>query len=229
MLQYAYQPSLAGRVSHGNPTESLRRSSTLVAETPPPLDRLARWLSTSSRGRVLDLGAGEGETAVWLARQGFLVDAVECDPEAQAILRRARTGLTIVVHPLDLREFPFVPETYGLILALAVLHFLRPSELWPLADRLSDCLLPGGLLIAEALTIDDPEAGVLRAAPLPEVEPNTFLFDPPQGVIHFFEPQELSRVFAGLEVLEYEESRRAAPESDLGYRSGATLVARRPA
>lgn len=229
MLQYAYQPSRAGRVSHGNPTESLRRNSTLVAEAPPPLDLLARWARLSLHGRALDLGAGEGEAAVWLARQGFLVDAVERDPEALAVLRRARAGLTIVVHPLDLREFPFVPETYSLILALAVLHFLRPSELWPLADRLSDCLLPGGLLMADALTIDDPEVAVLRAAPVPEVEPNTFLFDPPEGVIHFFEPRELLRVFAGLEVLEYEESRRAAPEDDLGYRSGATLVARRQA
>ena len=74
MLQYADQPRRAGRVSYGNPTESLRRSSTLVAETPPPLDRLAHWLRTSPRGRVLDLGAGEGETAVWLARpEGALV------------------------------------------------------------------------------------------------------------------------------------------------------------
>ena len=157
MLQYPVRPGPAGRDPHGKPTESLRQGSPLVLETPPPLDALARWWSVAPRGRALDLGAGSGEAAVWLAGQGFLVDAVEHDREAVTYLQRARAGRTIVVHPVDLRVFPLEPKTYALVLASAVLHFLRPSELWPLADRLCDCLLPGGLLVAEVLTIDDPE------------------------------------------------------------------------
>jgi hypothetical protein len=127
-----------------------------------------------------------------------------------------------------LRTFPLVPETYALVLASAVLHFLRPSELWPLADLLAASLVRGGVLVAEVLTVDDLEVSELRAASVPEVEPNTFVVDPPEGVIHFFEAGELRRVFAGLEELEYAEDRRAA-ETEAGYRSGATLVARRRA
>jgi SAM-dependent methyltransferase len=185
-------------------------------------------VAAAPRGRALDLGAGTGEAALWLARQGFLVDAVERDPERVAALRRERAGRTVVVHAADVREFPLASQTYALVLASAVLHFLRPSELWPLADRLSDALIPGGLLVSEALTTDDPEAADLRSASRPEVEPNTFALDPSGSVIHFFEPRELQRVFGQLETLEYEEFRRAAPEAELGYRSGATLVARRP-
>ena len=191
------------------------------------MDALARWWHAAPRGRALDLGAGNGEASVWLAQQGFLVDAVELDPEAVSSLRRARAGRTIVVHPVDLRMFPLEPKTYALVLASAVLHFLRPSELWSLADRLSGCLLPGGLLVAEVLTVDDPEASSLRAAPVQEIEPNTFVVAPPGRLIHFFEPGELRRVFAGLEILDYAEDRRSAPQAEAGYRSGATLVARR--
>ena len=129
---------------------------------------------------------------------------------------------------MDLRTFPLVRETYALVLASAVLHFLRPSELWPLADLLAASLVRGGVLVAEVLTIDDPEVSELRAAAVPEVEPNTFAIDPPDSVIHFFEAGELRRVFAGLEELDYAEDRRAA-ETEAGYRSGATLVARRRA
>ncbi len=227
MLQYAVRPGPAGRDPHGKPTESLRQGSPLVPQTPSPLDALTRWWTVAPRGRALDLGAGHGETAVWLARQGFLVDAVEQDPEAVGSLRRARAGRTIVVHPVDLRSFPLEPESYALVLASSVLHFLRPSELWPLADRLSACLVPGGLIVAEVLTVDDPEASALRSTSAPEIEPNTFAVDPPPGVIHFFQSGELRRVFAGLEVLDYAEDRRSSPLADAGYRSGATLVARR--
>ena len=76
-------------------------------------------------------------------------------------------------------------------------------------------LAPGGMLFAAVLTVDDP--GCSDQNP-----------DSKTAVQHYFERGELSRLFASLEVLFYEESRRIAPESAYGFRSGATLVARRP-
>jgi SAM-dependent methyltransferase len=188
------------------------------------MDALGRWAAAAPRGRALDLGAGNGEIAIWLAGLGYLVDAVEVDPEKAAALKRARRGLPVVVHPTDLRHFPLEPDTYALIVASAVLHYLRPSKLWLLADRLISALTDGGILVAEALTVDDPEAAGLRSSGSPEVEPNTYGHG--EGTIHFFEPGELRRVFQALEILEYEEYRRVAPEGE-SYRSGATLVGRR--
>jgi hypothetical protein len=98
-----------------------------------------------------------------------------------------------------------------------------------LADRLTESLVAGGLVIAEALTTDDPEAVDLSAAGTDPLEPNTYTSNAPEGLIHFFEPGELRRVFQALEILEYEEFRRSAPEWPGGYRSGATLVGRRGA
>jgi SAM-dependent methyltransferase len=190
------------------------------------MEALGRWVTAAPRGRALDLGAGEGEIAIWLAANGYLVDAVESSGEKAKHLRTARRGLPVVVHELDLRTFPLAEGTYSLIVASAVLHFLRPSELWPLADRLVSALTEGGMLVAEVLTADDPEAAGLRGARTAEVEPNTYALGPAQ-VIHYFEAGELRRVFRALEILEYEEARRIVPGSE-GYRSGALLIGRRP-
>jgi SAM-dependent methyltransferase len=190
------------------------------------MEALGRWVTAAPRGRALDLGAGEGEIAIWLAANGYLVDAVESSGEKAKHLRTARRGLPVVVHELDLRTFPLAEGTYSLIVASAVLHFLRPSELWPLADRLVSALTEGGMLVAEVLTADDPEAAGLRGARTAEVEPNTYALGPAQ-VIHYFEAGELRRVFRALEILEYEEARRIVPGSK-SYRSGALLIGRRP-
>ncbi|HET7011859.1 MAG TPA: methyltransferase domain-containing protein [Anaerolineales bacterium] len=191
------------------------------------MEVLERWAGAAPAGRALDLGSGDGGIALWLGRQGFVVDAVEVDRGKTRRLSNVRRGLPVVVHSVDLREFPLVPGTYSLIVASSILHFLRPTELWPLADRLEAALMAQGLLIAEALTVDDPEAVERLASGEPQIEPNTFSTSGPEGVIHFFEADELRRVFGNLEVLEYQENRRLAPDSPRGYRSGATFVGRR--
>jgi hypothetical protein len=95
-----------------------------------------------------------------------------------------------------------------------------------LADRLRAALRPGGLLIAEVLTTDDPGFGARLESGAPALEPNAFRLEN-GGVLHYFEPGELRRVFASLEAVEYAEERRVDPAADPGYRAGATLVARR--
>ncbi len=189
---------------------------------------LEDWAGKAPKGLALDLGAGEGATARWLAERGFQVEAIERDPALCDRLVSQCRGLQVRVRCEDLREASLAAGTYSLIVAEAVLHFLRPTDLWPLADRLVAALRPGGLLVAEVLTTDDPGCEALRRAGAPEVEPNTFQAPGPVGLLHYFAPDELRRLFAGLEVLEYEESRRLDAAADPPYRAAASLVARKP-
>jgi trans-aconitate methyltransferase len=192
------------------------------------MQHLQKWLDEISPSRALDLGAGDGETALWLAKQGPTVDAVERDPQVYARLAEACVGTSVTPHQTDLSEFPLHPDTYNLIVAQAVLHFLRPTQLWPLADRLVEALAPGGLLIAEVFTTDDPGYTTLRESEAAEIEPNTFEAPHPIGLIHYFTPGELRRIFTPLEILEYNESRTVDAQSEDGFRAGAYLVAQRP-
>jgi trans-aconitate methyltransferase len=186
-----------------------------------------QWLGEIRRGRALDLGPGEGQCSLWLAQRGFQVEAVEQDPEKARALRQAGAGLGITVHNLDLRDFAFAPDEYQLILAEAVLHFLPPSELWSIADRIVGSLQPDGCFIAEVFTIDDPGYAASKTMGLLELEPNTFQQAEGAGVLHYFAPGEFQRVFHSLTCLAYDEIRTLDPNAEPGYRASATLVARK--
>ncbi|MFP3854676.1 MAG: class I SAM-dependent methyltransferase [Anaerolineales bacterium] len=190
-------------------------------------DWLRHWIDHVPRGNALDLGAGSGELSVWLSQRGFQVTAVERDPEALTALRHRAENFRFQVVEADLASFQPKPQSQSLILAAAVLHFLMPGRLKKVAERMEHALIPGGFLMAEVLTIDDPSFRE-RVEKQEPIEPNTYPIEGGEGFIHYFEKGELKRVFPELQILRYEEDRRAAPAAIGGYRAGATLVARRP-
>lgn len=190
-------------------------------------DFLKTWSTKAPAGWALDIGAGVGNNARWLAARGFEVDAVESHPRQIEVLQQAAKGTGIRVHGTDILAFDLEPERYSLIAALAVFHFLTPSQLKPLAQRIQASLSPGGVLLAQAFTVDDPGFERARESRLVEIETNTFVVDPPVNVIHYFDRNELPELFSNLEVVHYSLERVIAPGSDAGYRSGAALVAQK--
>jgi cyclopropane fatty-acyl-phospholipid synthase-like methyltransferase len=175
---------------------------------------LQAWHDHLTSGKALDIGAGNGETSLWLANHGFSVDALEPNPQQASTLRARGASFPIQLHQVDVLEFNILSEHYDLIIASAVLHFIDAELLPLLSQRLIRGLRPGGMLFAAAFTVDDPSA--------PEHQ-----MECPERVRHYFKPGELRHLFQPLDMLYYDESRRAAPESTYGYRAGATLIARR--
>jgi SAM-dependent methyltransferase len=192
-----------------------------------PYDLLDRWISNAEAGRALDLGTGDGEVAIWLDGRGYEVEALEVNQEKFQRLQAttADTGIECVLA--DLRDFYFETGRYSLVTAFGVLHFLQPTHLWTIADLIVGSLAPGGLFLCEVFTTDDPGFDELKRQGSEMIEPNTFHFYPTKTPIHYFEPNELARVFSELDVLELEEYRRIDPDSAEGFRAGASLVARK--
>jgi trans-aconitate methyltransferase len=188
---------------------------------------LEDWLPHIPIGRALDIGAGDGSNSLWLANAGFQVDVIERDPESCMRLREIIEHASIDVHAIDIMDYELSEDVYALIYAGAVLHFLKPTDLWTLADRMVSSLMIGGFLIAQVFTTDDPGFAELKSRGADQIEPNTFLTHELKGLIHYFTPGELTRTFASLEILLDEEVRYLDQEDPIGFRSGEQIVARK--
>ena len=97
---------------------------------------------------VLDLGAGEGRNAVFLAQQGFQVTALDY---AEAGLEKARTlaeerGVSIETLNADLGSW--TPDRQWEVIVCTFVH-LRLGERVRLFTAIQAALRPGGILVAE--------------------------------------------------------------------------------
>lgn len=112
------------------------------------LAQVADRLPTS--GSALDIGAGEGRNAVFLAGRGLDVLAVDLSrvglQKAQE-LARAR-GLSLRTQVVDLAEYDVKAGSFALVTSIWV--HLPPAIRVPLHERVSKWLRPGGVFVLEA-------------------------------------------------------------------------------
>jgi tellurite methyltransferase len=83
--------------------------------TPDPLlVQIAEWVRP---GRALDLACGAGRNAIYLARLGWQVTAVDSSAQALRLVRSHSADLAVDVRQADLErgEFAIEPEGYDLI------------------------------------------------------------------------------------------------------------------
>ncbi len=124
-----------------------RRRGFALGEEPNPF--LRKHIRLLARGRALDLAAGEGRNAVFLAEHGFDVDAVDISEVGLKKARRLARGLGIRIHTIraDLDDYPVEKEGYDLICDF---YFLDRR----LIPRIKRGLKKGGRIVFETYLID---------------------------------------------------------------------------
>ena len=116
-------------------------------ESHGPDPSLAGIAGALGPGRALDLAAGDGRNAIWLAANGWHVTAVDFSAVA---LERARAaaeaaGVEVTWVNADLLEWRPEPRSFDLV-AVMFLH-LPPDERRAVYAAASDAVAPGGRLL----------------------------------------------------------------------------------
>jgi SAM-dependent methyltransferase len=98
---------------------------------------------SNTRPRALDLACGSGRNALYLARLGYQVDAVDISAEALSQARKSARGVPITWMERDLDEgLPGALRDYDLIVMIRYLDML-------LVHTAAERLHPGGYLVCE--------------------------------------------------------------------------------
>lgn len=124
------------------------------------------WLADGME--VLALGAGEGRNAVFLARQGHDVTALDYSTEGLRKTRRLaeKAGVSLETVQADVREWH--PDRTWDAVVVTFLH-LPPVDRVDLYALLRRCLRPGGVLVAEWFRPEQRTEGYTSGGP-PDVE-----------------------------------------------------------
>ncbi|RMG67583.1 MAG: class I SAM-dependent methyltransferase [Calditrichaeota bacterium] len=179
-----------------------------------PNQFLASVLAFLPRGRALCLAEGEGRNAVFLARQGYQVTAVDFAvaglKKAARLARQNRVHLNLIAA--DLTRFPIKPGSWEVIVSIFG-HFY-PEDRRKIHRQVVEGLVPGGMFVLEAYT---PKQLAYRTG------------GPPVREL-MMEAADLEKELAGLEFLILRETERAVVEGThhRGWAAVVQVLARKP-
>jgi SAM-dependent methyltransferase len=120
-----------------------------------PNGRLVAEVAGLTPGRALDVGCGEGADAIWLARGGWTVTAVDISEVALGRAREAADLAGVAVEWIggDALQLVFSADSFDLV---SMQYPALPKAAGEVAVRaLLDTVQPGGLLLAVYHDLDD--------------------------------------------------------------------------
>ena len=145
---------------------------------------LKKHIHLLQKGKALDIAAGEGRNAIYLAQNGFEVDAVDISQKglkkAQALAREK--GVNINTFLVDLDRYRIPKERYDLI---ANFYFLKRR----LIPRIRNGLKEGGMVVFETYLL----------------EHRALATGGPKQVKYFLKPNEALRLFKTFRIRFYRE------------------------
>ncbi len=174
-------------------------------QDPEPSEMLRRYVDPASAGRALDVAAGTGRNAVFLAEEGYRVDALDGSRAGLETARERAADRNVAdrlecIHA-DIPSYTFPERAYDLV----TISFYRAIDRFP---DIKESVADGGLLFVEhhLRTTDPVSSG-------------------PSGDRYRFAANELLNSMLDLTVLGYEA--RAETRSDGRNAALARIVARK--
>ena len=145
---------------------------------------LQKHIRLLPRGKALDVAAGEGRNAVFMAQHGFEVEAVDISQEGLSKARKLAKvrGVKIKTVLADLDRYPIAKDQYDLITDF---YFLDRR----LIPRIKKGLKKGGKVVFETYL----------------TEHSNISSEGPRNPKYLLKPNELLSLFKGFRILFYRE------------------------
>jgi ubiquinone/menaquinone biosynthesis C-methylase UbiE len=185
-----------------------RYSSAELVWTAEPNRFVVAELQDLPPGRALDIAAGEGRNAVWLAARGWQVTAVDFSAVGLDKGRRLAEARAVTVDWVHADVRDFSPEAAAFQLVLVAYLQLGAAELDGVLRQAQQALAPGGVLLVvghDVTNLTDGTGG-------------------PQDPAVLYTPESITRSLGGLTVLRAERVRRPVGDAESGRTAVDTLV-----
>ncbi|MGA2315221.1 MAG: methyltransferase domain-containing protein [Thermodesulfobacteriota bacterium] len=145
---------------------------------------LKKHIRLLPKGKALDIASGEGRNAVFLAQNGFEVNAVDISERGLKKAQKLAQGRGVKINTflVDLDQYQIEKERYDLI---ANFYFLKRR----LIPRIRKGLKKGGKVIFETYLLEHRKLGT----------------GGPKQAKYFLKPNELLRLFKNFRILFYRE------------------------
>lgn len=113
------------------------------------------------QGKVLELGAGQGQDSRYFASLGYEVVSTDFSGEALEFSRSKITGdlaRHITLQQLDLSQpFSFSDKSFDVVYAHLSIHYFDDEVTRQIFSEILRILKPGGIVVLLLNSIDDPE------------------------------------------------------------------------
>lgn len=179
----------------------------------PEIRALVPILRARGARAALDLGCGVGRHALFLAAEGFAVEAIDGSPVgiAEAGKAAAARGLTLGLREGSADALPFADAAFDYVLSWNVIYHGNQGDT---ARRLAEIwrvLKPGGLYQGTMLPTRNSNYGIGH-----RVAPDTFVNDASEERAHphfYCDAGGLVALFAGFELLSLAQREHKQPGS----------------
>ncbi|WP_409290371.1 class I SAM-dependent methyltransferase [Peribacillus sp. SCS-37] len=162
-----------------------------------PDENLADYLQRGwiKQGKALDLGCGPGRNALFLARNGFRVDAVDSSAEAVRWGKERTAGYPVRFIKENIFNLDTQAGSYDVVYDSGCFHHIAPHRRLSYLEILEHGLKPGGIFALTCFA----ENGGLGGADISDWD--VYRGMSLRGGLGFTE-EKLKRIFSGFEVLE---------------------------
>lgn len=109
-------------------------------------------------GKLLDLGAGQGQDSRYFFENGYIVTSTDISKTALEINKSKNKSNKISIIELDLtKPFPFEDRSFDIIYAHLSLHYFSKENTFKIFKEIKRVLKPSGILAFLVNSTSDPE------------------------------------------------------------------------